>query len=285
MRDTQGRVRPRVRRCGGRNGEWQGWGRSACRFPKKWGGRREKKGRFARKSTSFCFNLSLISKNEIFFSRKIRLFETKVLLLRLIKHNFPFIPPHCGVYIAQSRGTFPDPPAQTLFDLLNPSRLCLIPAYRNMPQRRSPSQSGDIGTTAIRAPWGLYGKKEEQRPVFLPQEKGHSLSLDNALWATPFVSCPAPMRRIRSSLIDFWGLLSEKESPKPHSEGLRGGCFCCFEVYRTAIIYNNNLYIRILQITHKTYHATPKKKNSTSLKSGKWSINQEVRRIIRPFPS
>ena len=39
--------------------------------------------------------------------------------MRLIKHNFPFIPPHCGVHIAQSRGTFPDHPAQTLFDLLN----------------------------------------------------------------------------------------------------------------------------------------------------------------------
>jgi len=38
----------------------------------------------------------------------------------------------------------------------------------------------------------LYGKKEEQRPVFLPQEKGHSLSLDNALWASPFISCPTP---------------------------------------------------------------------------------------------
>ena len=38
----------------------------------------------------------------------------------------------------------------------------------------------------------LYGKKEEQRPVFLPQEKGNSLSLDNALWASPFVSCPTP---------------------------------------------------------------------------------------------
>jgi len=27
--------------------------------------------------------------------------------LRLTKHNFPFISPHCGVHIAQSRGTFP----------------------------------------------------------------------------------------------------------------------------------------------------------------------------------
>ena len=51
-------------------------------------------------------------------------------------------------------------------------------------------------------------------PIFLPQEKGHSPSLDHALWVTPFVSCPAPGRRIRPSLFDFrGGLLFEKESP------------------------------------------------------------------------
>ena len=204
--------------------------------------------------------------------------------MRLIKHNFPFIPPHCGVYIAQRRGTFPDPPAQTLFDLLNHRDFALSLPIGTVPKDAVPPNRETFARLR-HAPLGLYGKKEEQRPVFLPQEKGHSLSLDNALWAPPFVSCPAPMRRIRSSLIDFWGLLSEKESPKSYSEGLRGGFFCRFEVYRTAIIYNNNLCIRILQIAHKTYHVTPKKKNSTSLKSGKWSINQGVRRIIRPFPS
>ena len=99
----------------------------------------------------------------------------------MTKHNFPIIPPHCGVHIAQSRGTFPNPPAQTLFDLLNPSRLRLIPSYRNRLQRRCPSQSGDICTIATRAPWGLYGKKEEQRSVFLPQERGTRL-----LWTTRF---------------------------------------------------------------------------------------------------
>ena len=138
------------------------------------------------------------SKNKTFFSRKIRLFETKVLLLRLIKHNFLFIPPHCGVYIAQSRGTFPDPPAQTLFDLLNPSRLRLIPSYRNRPQRRCPSQSGDICTTATR-PLGLVRKEGGANAYFSSTRKGHSPSLDNALWASPFVSCPAPMRRILPS--------------------------------------------------------------------------------------
>ena len=80
--------------------------------------KKRKEGAFRKKVHKFSFDLSLCSKNETFFSQKIRSFETKFLLLRLIKHNFPFIPPHCGVHIAQSRGTFPDPPAQTLFDLL-----------------------------------------------------------------------------------------------------------------------------------------------------------------------
>ena len=166
---------------------------------KKAGRKKRKEGTFRKKAHKFLFDFSLFSKIETFFSQNLRSFETKSLLLRLIKHNFPFIPPHCGVYIAQSRETFPDPPAQTLFDLLNHRDFALSLPYPNSLQRRCPSQSGDICTTAIRAPWGLYGKKEEQRPVFLPQEKGHSLSLDNALWASPFASCPAPGRRIRPS--------------------------------------------------------------------------------------
>ena len=180
-------------------------GKKRASFSQKKGRKKRKEGAFRKKVHKFLFNLSRVSKNEIFFSRKIRTFETKSLLLRLIKHNFPFIPPHCGVYIAQSRGTFPDRPAQTLFDLLNHRDFALslpigIASKGAVPPNRetfAPRRS---------VPWGWYGKKEEQRPVFLPQEKGHSLSLDNALWASPFVSCPAPMRRIRSSLIDFWGL-------------------------------------------------------------------------------
>ena len=96
-----------------------GVGKERASFPPKMGRKKRKEGKFRKKVHKFSFGLSLCSKNEAFFSRKIRPFETKFLLLRLIKHNFPFIPPHCGVYIAQSRGTFPDSPAQTLFDLLN----------------------------------------------------------------------------------------------------------------------------------------------------------------------
>ena len=180
-------------------------GKKRASFPPKMGRKKRKEGEFRKKVHKFSFGLSLCSKIEIFFSQKIRTFETKFLLLRLIKHNFPFIPPHCGVHIAQSRGTFPDPPAQTLFDLLNHRDFALSLPIGITPKDAVPPNQ-EIFARLRHAPWGLYGKKEEQRPVFLPQEKGHSLSLDNALWATPFVSCPAPMRLIRSSLIDFWGL-------------------------------------------------------------------------------
>ena len=88
-------------------------------FSKKAGRKKRKEGTFRKKVHKFLFNLSLFSKIETFSSQNLRQFETKSLPLRLIKHNFPFIPPHCGVHIAQSRGTFPDHPAQTLFDLLN----------------------------------------------------------------------------------------------------------------------------------------------------------------------
>ena len=96
-----------------------GEGKERASFPQKTGRKKRKEGAFRKKVHKFSFVFSLLSKNEIFFSRKIRLFEIKIIPLRLIKHNFPFIPPPCGVHIAQSRGTFPDPPAQTLFDLLN----------------------------------------------------------------------------------------------------------------------------------------------------------------------
>ena len=82
-------------------------GKKRASFPQKMGRKKRKEGKFRKKVHKFSFILSLCSKNEAFFSQKIRPFETKVLLLHLIKHNFPFIPPHCGVYIAQSRGTAP----------------------------------------------------------------------------------------------------------------------------------------------------------------------------------
>ena len=168
-----------------------GWGRNVRRFPKKRGGRREKKGSFARKSTSFRSASPYAQKKEIFFPRKIRSFETKFLLLRLIKHNFPFIPPYCGVYIAQSRETFPDPPAQTLFDLLNHRDFALSLPYRNSLQRRCPSQSGDICTTAKR-PLGLVRKEGGAKACFSSTRKGALAFFGQRALGKPirFLSCP-----------------------------------------------------------------------------------------------
>ena len=82
-------------------------GKKRTSFSPKMGRKKRKEEKFRKKVHKFSFGLSLCSKNETFFSQKIRPFETKFLLLRLIKHNFPFIPPPCGVHIAQSRGTAP----------------------------------------------------------------------------------------------------------------------------------------------------------------------------------
>ena len=157
-----------------------GVGKERVSFPQKMGRKNRKEGKFREKVHKFSFILSLCSKNEAFFSRKIRPLETKFLLLRLIKHNFSFIPPHCGVHIAQSRGIFPDPPAQTLFDLLNHRDFALslpigIASKDAVPPNR------ETFARQQHAPWGWYGKKEEQRPIFLPQERGTRL-----LWIRHF---------------------------------------------------------------------------------------------------
>ena len=173
-------------------------GKKRASFPQKMGRKKRKEGAFRKKVHKFSFGLSLFSKKETFFPQKIRSFEIKVLLLRLIKHNFSFIPPHCGVHIAQSRGTFSDAPAQTLFDLLNHRDFALSLPYRNRPQRRCPSPSGDICTTATR-PLGVVRKEGGANAYFLPQERGTRLLWTTRFGQLPFVSCPAPMRRIRPS--------------------------------------------------------------------------------------
>ena len=165
-------------------------------FLKKAGRKKRKEEAFRKKVHKFLFDFSLFSKIETFFSQNLRLFETKSLLLRLIKHNFPFIPPPCGVHIAQSRGTFPNPPAQTLFDLLNPSRLRLIPSYRNRLQRRCPSQSGDICTTATR-PLGFVGiwvcwESRRSKGLFFFHKKGTLAFFGQRALGKPIrlLSCP-----------------------------------------------------------------------------------------------
>ena len=195
MRDAQGRVRLRVRRCGGGNGEWQGR-EEACIVSPKMGRKKRKEGAFRKKVHKFSFDLSLFSKNEIFFSQKIRPFETKFLLLHLIKHNFPFIPPHCGVHIAQSRVTFPDPPAQTLFDLLKHRDFALSLPYRNSLQRRCPSPSGDICTTANRllglVRIGVCRERRRSKGLFFFHKKGALAFFGQRALDKPirFLSCP-----------------------------------------------------------------------------------------------
>ena len=58
-------------------------------------GRKEgKEDGFRKKVHKFSFSRRLIPRKQNFFSQKPRIFKTKSLPLRLIKHNFPFIPPH-----------------------------------------------------------------------------------------------------------------------------------------------------------------------------------------------
>ena len=224
-------VRRRKRRTAG--------GKERASFPQKMGRKKRKEGTFRKKVHKFLFDLSLCSKNETFLSQKIRQFETKLLLLRLIKHNFPFIPPHCGVHIAQSRVTFPDPPAQALFDLLNHRDFALSLPIETAPKdavppnretfarlRHAPWALYGLGCTE----WGLYRNKEEQRPVFLPQERGTRL-----LWPTRFGQVHSflvlpPCGESDHHYLIFGGFLFEKESPKSYSKGLRAGFSCRFEV-------------------------------------------------------
>ena len=165
-------------------------------FPPKMGRKKRKEGEFRKKVHKFLSSLSLPSKNETFFSQKIRPFETKFLLLRLIKHNFPFIPPHCGVHIAQSRGTFPDPPAQTLFDLLNHRDFALslpigIASKDALPPNR------EIFARLRHAPWGWYGlgfagKEGGAKACFSSTRKGARAFFGQRALGYPirFLSCP-----------------------------------------------------------------------------------------------
>ena len=166
-----------VRAYGGADEETEGdtVGEGTGVFSKKQGGRREKKGSLVRKSTSFYSTSFPFSKIEIFFSQNLRLFETKSLLLRLIKHNLPFIPPHCGVHIAQSRGTFPDHPAQTLFDLLNLRDFALSRPIRT--GQKALSLNMGVAFARQRLPFWFVRKQGER-------DTSHSTSSKNCLSTT-----------------------------------------------------------------------------------------------------
>ena len=140
-------------------------------FSKKAGRKKRIEGEFRKKVHKFLFDLSSFSKIETFFSQKPRPLETKFLLLHLIKHNFPFIPPHCGVYIAQSRGTFPDHPAQTLFDLLNRRDFALSRSIRTGQKELSHNMGWhlhDSDATLL----VCTKRRRRKEPAFVPEEKG-----------------------------------------------------------------------------------------------------------------
>lgn len=117
MRDAQGRVRSRVRRCGGGNGEWLD-GEGACVFSKKAGRKKRKEGAFRKKVHNFSFNLSRFSRNQAFFTQNIWPFETKSLLLHLINTTSFHSAALRRLYSAKSR-CCPNHPTQTLFNLQN----------------------------------------------------------------------------------------------------------------------------------------------------------------------
>lgn len=124
----------------------------------------------------------------------------------MIKHNFPFIPPHCGVHIAQSRGTVPDHPAQMLFDLLNLRNFALSLPIRNTPKRRCPLTWGGICTTAT-LPFQPVRKEGGVRNRLLFHQKRDAC----LLWRTqfgllPFISYP-PMQRMLVCVERFFAVL------------------------------------------------------------------------------
>ena len=113
--------------------------------------------------------------------------------MRLIKHNFPFTPPHCGVHIAQSRGTVPDHPAQTLFDLLNRCDFALSRSIRTGQKELFHNMGWHLHYSDITlSPCTKRRRRKEL--AFVPSEKGCMPSLDNAVLATPirflsYLSC------------------------------------------------------------------------------------------------
>ena len=175
-------------------------------FSKKAGRKKRKEGAFRKKVHKFLFVLSPFSKIKTFFSQNLRSFKTKSLLLRLIKHNFPFIPPHCGVHIAQSRGTVPDHPAQTLFDLLNRRDFALSRPIGTSLKDAVPLHGGAFARQR-RYPFGLCRKKEGQGTGFCSIRKGAFAFLQQRDFCVShsFLVLP-PMQRILVRMERFFAV-------------------------------------------------------------------------------
>ncbi len=165
------------------------WAKERASFQKA-GRKKRKEGTFRKKVHKFLFELSLFSKIETFFPQRPRPLETRFLLLRLIKHNFPFIPPHCGVHIAQYRGTFPDHLTQMLFDLLNHRDFALSRPTRTGKKGAVPQHK--VAFAQQRQLPLVCTKTRGSKGMFFHKGRGRSPSRSNVILATPIRSLILP---------------------------------------------------------------------------------------------
>ena len=181
-----------VRAYGGADEETEGdmVGEGTGVFSKKAGRKKRIDAEFRKKVHKFLFNLSPLSKIETFFSQNLRQFETKSLPLRLIKHNFPFIPPHCGVHIAQYRETFPDHPAQTLFDLLNRRDFALSRPTGTSPKALSLNMGWHLHNNDANLFRPVRKEGGTRNRLLFHQKRGACLLWTTRFWLLLFVSCP-----------------------------------------------------------------------------------------------
>ena len=158
--------------------------------------------------------------------------------MRLTKHNFPFIPPHCGVHIAQSRGTFPDHPAQMLFDLLNHRDFALSRSIRTGQKELSHNMGWHLHDSDI--PLLVCTERRGARGRLLFHKKrGRSPSCGNVILATPirFLSyhpcseSPCVWSVVRCALgsyrresASFVERLKTKAPHESTKDGIRGEC-------------------------------------------------------------
>lgn len=126
-----------------------------------------------------------------------------MLTFALDKTQLSLPPPHCGVHIAQSRETFPDHPAQTLFDLLNLHNFALSYTYRNLPKRRCPSAWGGICMTATLPFWFVQKEGGARNWLLFHQKRGASFFGQRSFgYSHSFLVLP-PMQRI---LVRAWSV-------------------------------------------------------------------------------
>ena len=183
----------------------------------------------------------------------------------MIKHNFPFIPPHCGVCIAQSRGTFPDPPAQTLFDLLNHRDFVLslpigIASKDALPPNR------ETFARQQHAPLGVCTERRRSKDLFFFHKERALAFFGQRALGNPirFLSCPHAANLI---IIDrfFWACFLKKKARSPIQKG--------FEVDFSAVLKFTGQQLFTTTISAsvscklRTKHTTSHRKRKTPLPS------------------